>query len=72
LFALLKSNNYGGRAMKKFLFLYPIREYIDRALGPLPNTDRVIKRLNRIIDIRYRQQGFHIYWLMFKPWLVQI
>ncbi len=52
--------------MKKFLFLYPIRKYIDRALGPPPNADKVIERLNRIIDIRYRQQGFHIYWLMFS------
>lgn len=52
--------------MKKFLFLYPIREYIEREAKYLLDEDIAIQRLNEIIDARYRRAGYQVYWLMFS------
>ena len=51
--------------MKRFLFLYPIREYIDREATCASNRPHLLKRLNKIIDSRYRQSGYQINWLLF-------
>lgn len=50
--------------MKAFLFLYPIHEYIKEELH-LPNKHLVMERFNEIIDKRYRQRNYQIYWLLF-------
>jgi len=51
--------------MRKFLFLYPTREYIDREIAGTPDDLSVLKRLNAIIDARYRQTGYQVFWLLF-------
>ncbi|MEK7598213.1 MAG: hypothetical protein AAB487_00575 [Patescibacteria group bacterium] len=50
--------------MRSFLFLYPIRAYIDQEL-PAFNRQLILERLNAIINARYRQNGYQIYWLLF-------
>lgn len=50
--------------MKSFLFLYPIRAYIEQELPP-HNQELIMKKFNEIIDARYRQKNFQIYWLIF-------
>lgn len=49
--------------MKAFLFLYPVTQYFDED-GPGVH-DKAIERLNEIVDARYRQKGYHVYWLCF-------
>lgn len=44
---------------KKLLFLYPIKEYMEDF-----NTD-TIRLLNKVIDFRYRQKGYQIYYATF-------
>lgn len=58
--------------MKEFLFLYPVKAYIENSYIPRierlhPNMREKIFGINDIIDARYRQQGFTINWLMFQP-----
>lgn len=52
--------------MKKFLFLYPIREYTDREIGNAAADAPVIRRFNEIIDVRYRRSGYQMNWLLFS------
>ena len=52
--------------MKRFLFLYPIYEYVDREITNTPDDLLIIERLNEIIDVRYRQLGYQINWLLFS------
>lgn len=53
--------------MKTFLFLYPIKEYIDDQRERYRRVeDRFpIPRLWDIVDARYRKNGFIVYWLLF-------
>lgn len=51
--------------MKKFLFLYPIREYFNREVTDTPEDLLALKRLSEIIDGRYRRLGYQVNWLMF-------
>jgi hypothetical protein len=46
--------------MKAFLFLYPIAEYFQRENAP----SKVIKRLNELIQHRYRRRGYQVFWLL--------
>lgn len=65
--------------MKCFVFLYPIVPYIDleiknRSYGK-KETPKVLKQkygkiLERCIDIRYRQNGFSIYYVVFDDCLI--
>ncbi len=56
--------------MNIFLFLYPIKPYFEICLKnycwPDPIDYEIIRELGIIIDERYRQQGYNIYWLMFR------
>ncbi len=61
--------------MKKFVFLYPIKEYIDfeiknsfRRIENLPEVYK--KNLNKCIDLRYRKKDFGINYVVFKNSLV--
>jgi len=51
--------------MKAFLFLYPISRYTEEETFGHPSKLKVLERLNAIIDIRYRQKGYRIFWLLF-------
>lgn len=55
--------------MKAFLFLYPTIEFIWLELNLWFNYDpepkKHLQRLNEIINIRYRQNDYQIYWLLF-------
>ncbi len=50
--------------MKKFLFLYPTRTYLDQEILNISKKLSAVKRLNEIIDARYRSSGYQIYWLL--------
>src|SRR3989338_10455034 len=52
--------------MRRFLFLYPIREYVDREVTDAHDDLSALERLNEIIDARYRQFGYQINWLLFS------
>ncbi|HLB32570.1 MAG TPA: hypothetical protein VJL27_03395 [Patescibacteria group bacterium] len=52
--------------MKVFLFLYPILHYIKEETHGHPLKLKALKRLNAIIDTRYRQKGYRIFWLLFS------
>lgn len=56
--------------MKVFLFLYPINYYFDSCLvdylKPFENANNNFRRINDIIDARYRQRGYKVFWLMFS------
>ncbi|MEX0621554.1 MAG: hypothetical protein WD187_00970 [Candidatus Woykebacteria bacterium] len=54
--------------MKVYLFLYPIREYVETSLEGryLKERGRDPRRLNKIIDYRYRRGGFQVTWLFFS------
>jgi len=58
--------NMRGVTVKRFLFLYPIREYIDREITDAPDDLFALERFNEIIDARYRQCGYQINWLLFS------
>jgi len=52
--------------MKEFVYLYPIPEYTDFVCPPQsPIRQRYRKVLNQAIDMRYRQQGFGINYVIF-------
>lgn len=51
--------------MKIFLFLYPIRWYIDREIDDYNERRACVNRFNAMIEARYRKQGFRIFWLLF-------
>ena len=52
--------------MKIFLFLYPIREYIESRQARWPRGKPFpIERLWEIIGARYRRNGFAVAWLLF-------
>lgn len=59
--------------MKEFIFLFPIQEYMDNTHAlkyfccHTDSTNNTPERINEIIKTRYRDQGFCINWLMFKP-----
>jgi hypothetical protein len=55
---------------KAFIFVYPIAEYFEY-LHKIHDwhdfdTARSIAKFDKMIDERYRKQGFGIYWLMFS------
>ena len=54
---------------KVLLFLYPIKAYLDHLLrdnqGWMTRTGSSVTNMNFLIDGRYRQQGYAIYWLLF-------
>lgn len=54
---------------KALLFLYPIKDYLDHLLrenrGWMERTGLSEGNMNRLIDGRYRQRGFRIFWLLF-------
>jgi hypothetical protein len=52
--------------MKRFLFLYPIREYMEREIRGVPGAVSALERLNAIIDRRYRRRGYQVHWLLFS------
>lgn len=55
--------------MKVFLFLYPIREYVDSCIENFQCFEHQgcdPKRLNEIITARYRSKGYQIHWLFFS------
>ncbi|MEK6906499.1 MAG: hypothetical protein AABW81_02665 [Nanoarchaeota archaeon] len=59
--------------MKHFLFMYPIEEYFNveiknRSYGFNKEyyVERVKKKLNKCIDLRYRQKGFQINYALFN------
>jgi len=62
--------------MKAFIFLYPISPYFDNCLvdhlRPSKNANNNFRRINDIIEARYRQKGYKIFWLIFSkennPW----
>ena len=58
------------KLMKAFLFLYPIEKYFERSLKmnriAFMEDNNFPKRINEIIDARYRQKGYRINWLMFS------
>lgn len=52
--------------MRVYLFLYPIKWYIDREIEDNKEERKeCLSRINAIIEARYRSQGFQIYWLLF-------
>lgn len=66
------ANSSGEDCVKTYLFLYPIREYVNRILGdpPSPRWTKwgMPELYGRIIDARYRQRGYRIVWLLYsKP-----
>ena len=50
--------------MKAFVFLYPVQEYFDRDMWALEESDK--ERLNRCIDLRYRQKNCDIIYYNFN------
>lgn len=55
--------------MKIFLFLYPIKPYIEHEVRNWFWRDKNIDplcRLNELVEIRYRQRGYRIFWLVFS------
>lgn len=62
--------------MKAFIFLYPISQYFDSCLvdhlRPSKDANNNFRRINDIIDTRYRQKDYKIFWLIFSkennPW----
>lgn len=57
--------------MKIYLFLYPIREYVEDALtGTIlklfTEQEHDANRLNDIINARYRVRGYAVWWLLFS------
>lgn len=56
--------------MKAFIFLYPISHYFDsylvNHLKPHETANNNFRRINDIIDTRYRQRGYKIFWVMFS------
>ncbi len=56
--------------MKVFLFLYPYRRYFETCIG-YPDyqpdlADLALGHYSKAIDLRYRQRGFRVCWLMFR------
>ena len=53
--------------MKEFVYLYPISEYIDVFVNPADGLRRrqYKESLNSAVDLRYRQQGFGINYVIF-------
>ena len=53
--------------MKVLLFLYPIVEYVEILMTDVwhEGMPRNLDRLNCVIEQRYRQQGYQVYWLLF-------
>ena len=53
--------------MKVFLFLYPLKTYFE---GDCPQRFKEqghsLKRLDKIINARYRQKNYQIYWAVFS------
>ncbi len=55
--------------MRIFLFLYPIREYIDNLLKNwllFSYNGHKVEEINEIIRVRYREQDFQIWWVVFS------
>ncbi len=48
-----------------FLFLYPIKYYIDHSIGNHLRKES-LQWLARILDVRYRQKGYAMHYLMFS------
>ena len=57
--------------MKTYLFLYPFEAYIQVGMDNIAECKVpikpavILKRFNKIIDVRYRRQGYKIVWLTF-------
>ncbi len=56
--------------MNAFLFLFPAQIYIEllianKWINSVGMEQTVLRRLNEIIDKRYRQKDYRIFWLMF-------
>lgn len=54
--------------MKIFLFLFPIEIYVEVSMTYstlFSQKGLSVNRLNQIIDARYRQNGYEIYWVLF-------
>jgi hypothetical protein len=56
--------------MNEYLFLYPIAEYVDactvhRSAGYEKGSGG-FKRINQIIEARYRNKGYDVNWLLFS------
>lgn len=51
----------------QYLFLYPLRQYFEGLFGWRPGdaNERSVKFLMRIINARYRDEGYDINWLVF-------
>ena len=49
-----------------FLFLYPISRYIEEETHGHILILKALKRLNDIIDTRYRKERYRIFWLLFS------
>lgn len=45
--------------------MYPIKDYLESFAWRKCNRRTLIARLNKIINARYRQKGYLIYWLLF-------
>lgn len=54
--------------MKIFLFLYPIKSFFDftakRYSKTFKDKETNLGRINKIIDIRYRQNGYTVCWIL--------
>ena len=59
--------------MRVFLFLYPIKDYVEFSIQNNFLLERGLdpKRLSQIIDYRYRKRGYKVVWLLFSQgrWL---
>lgn len=58
--------------MSHFLYLYPIKEYIETSIKynttnrSIDKEAETLEHLNKIIDKRYRENPYNIYWLTFS------
>lgn len=54
---------------KVFLYLYPLKDYIEAEISYERATDEnrayMIDTLNNLVELRYRRQGYTVYWLTF-------
>lgn len=56
--------------MKVFLFLYPTTEYFESCwrfpVGQKERARELLGYFNRVVEARYRQRGYAVYWLCFS------
>jgi hypothetical protein len=54
--------------MKRLLFHYPIREHVESMFQWHRSTPREpwVQAINRVVQERYREQGFQVHWLLFN------